>query len=380
MFGKSINLFRLFGFQIQADLSWLILAFLITWSLATGYFPDQYLQLSLTQYWGMGVLGAIGLFGSLIFHELSHSLVARRFGIPMKGITLFIFGGVAHMEDEPPNPKSEFFMAIVGPLSSLVLAALLYGAMQGGRAVGWPEPVSGIVGYLSFINVLLAMFNMVPAFPLDGGRVFRSALWAWTGDIRYATRLAARFGSGFGIVLIVWGGYNFFTGNLVGGLWYVLIGFFLYGAAHQAYQQVLVNRALRGESVRRFMSRDPVTVSPDLSVQALVDDYLYRYLYDMFPVLEGTKVVGCASKKHVGNLSRAEWPHKRVADIMEVCSPEKTVQADSDAGKALAQMNKTRSSRLLVLDGDRLVGVIALKDLLKYLAFRLDLEEGEKTA
>src|SRR6185312_4915911 len=204
MFGKSINLFRLFGFQVQADLSWLILAFLITWSLATGYFPDQYLQLSMTQYWGMGVLGAIGLFGSLIFHELSHSLVARRFGIPMKGITLFIFGGVAHMEDEPPNPKSEFFMAIVGPLSSLVLAALLYGAMQGGRAVGWPEPASGIVGYLSFINVLLAMFNMVPAFPLDGGRVFRSALWAWTGDIRWATRLAARFGSGFGIVLIVW--------------------------------------------------------------------------------------------------------------------------------------------------------------------------------
>ncbi len=380
MFGKSINLFRLFGFQVQADTSLLILAFLITWSLATGYFPVQYPHLSPAQYWGMGILGAIGLFGSLIFHELSHSLVARRFGISMKGITLFIFGGVAHMEDEAPSPKSEFFMAIVGPLSSLVFAVLLYGAMQGGRALGWPEPVNGIVGYLSFINVLLAIFNMVPAFPLDGGRVFRSALWAWTGDIHWATRLAARFGSGFGIVLMVLGGFNLFTGNFVGGLWYVLIGFFLYGAAGQTYQQMLVNRALHGESVRRFMSRDPVTVAPDLSVQSLVDDYLYRYLHDMFPVLDGTKVVGCVSKDQVGNLSRAEWPHKSVADIMEACSPEKTVQADRDAAKALAQMSKTRSSRLLVLEGDRLVGMIVLKDLLKYLAFRIDLEEMERAA
>ncbi len=380
MFGKSINLFRLFGFQVQADMSWLILALLITWSLATGYFPFQYSHLSPAQYWGMGILGAIGLFGSLIFHELSHSLVARRFGIQMKGITLFIFGGVAHMEEEPPNPKSEFFMAIVGPLSSLVLALLLYGAMQGGKAVGWPEPASGIVGYLSFINVLLAIFNMVPAFPLDGGRVFRSALWAWTGDIHWATRLAARFGSGFGIILMVLGGFNFFTGNFVGGLWYALIGFFLYGAAGQTYQQMLVNRALHGESVRRFMSPDPVTVPPDLSVQSLVDDYLYRYLHDMFPVLDGTKVMGCVSKKHVGKLSRVEWPNKSVADIMEACSPEKTVQADRDAAKALAQMIKTRSSRLLVLEGDRLVGVIVLKDLLKYLSFRIDLEEMERAA
>lgn len=380
MFGKSINLFRLFGFQVQADMSWLILAFLVTWSLATGYFPSYYLHLSSAQYWGMGILGAIGLFGSLIFHELSHSLVARRFGIPMTGITLFIFGGVAQMEDEPPSPKSEFLMAIVGPLSSLVLAVFLYGVAQGGRAGGWPEPVNGILGYLSFINVLLAMFNMVPAFPLDGGRVFRSALWEWKGDIRWATRLAARFGSGFGIVLMVWGGFSFFTGNFVGGLWYGLIGFFLYGAADQTYQQMLVNQALRGESVRRFMSRDPITVSPDLSVQSLVDDYLYRYLHDMFPVLEGTRVVGCVSKKQVGNLLRAEWPHKSVADIMDSCSPEKTVQADSDARKALAQMSKTRSSRLLVLDGDRLVGMIVLKDVLKYLAFRLDLEEMQRVA
>lgn len=380
MFGKGINLFRLFGFQVQADMSWLILAFLITWSLATGYFPSRYLQLSPAQYWGMGILGAIGLFGSLIFHELSHSLVARRFGIPMKGITLFIFGGVAHMENEPPNPKSEFFMAIVGPLFSLLLAALLYGAMQGGRAVGWPEPVSGIVGYLSFINVLLAMFNMVPAFPLDGGRVFRSALWAWKGDIRWATKLAAGFGSGFGAVLMVWGGFSLFTGDAVGGLWYGLIGFFLYGAAGQSYQHVLVNHALRGESVRRFMSRDPITVPPDLSVQSLVDAYLYRYLYDLFPVTRDSKVVGCISSKQIGSLPRTEWDRKSVADIMTPCSPEHSIQAETEAVKALAQMNRTGMSRLLVFEGDRLVGMLVLKDLMKLMAFRMELEERAEAA
>lgn len=380
MFGKGIYLFRLFGFQVQADMSWLILAFLITWSLATGYFPSRYLHLSPAQYWGMGILGAIGLFGSLIFHELSHSLVARRFGIPMKGITLFIFGGVAHMEDEPPNPKSEFFMAIVGPLFSLLLAALLYGAMQGGRAVGWPEPVSGIVGYLSFINVLLAMFNMVPAFPLDGGRVFRSALWAWKGDIRWATKLATEFGSGFGAVLMVWGGFSLFTGDVVGGLWYGLIGFFLYGAAGQSYQQVLVNRALRGESVRRFMSRDPITVPPDLSVQSWVDAYLYRYLYDLFPVTRDSKVVGCISSKQIGSLPRTEWDRKSVADVMTPCSPEHGIQAETEAVKALAQMNRTGMSRLLVFEGDRLVGMLVLKDLMKLMAFRMELEERAEAA
>lgn len=159
MFGRRFDLFRLFGVQVQVDASWLILAFLIAWSLATGYFPYQYEYLSSFQYWGLGILGAIGLFGSLIFHELSHSLVARRFGIPMRGITLFIFGGVAHMEDEPPTPKSEFVMAIAGPLASLGLAAVSYAAFQGGMATGWPDPVNGLLGYVFFINLVLAIFN-----------------------------------------------------------------------------------------------------------------------------------------------------------------------------------------------------------------------------
>ena len=205
MFGRSLTLFRLFGFHVQADMSWLVLAFLITWSLATGYFPFAFENLPPSLYWWMAVVGAAGLFASLIFHELAHSLVARRFGIPIKGITLFIFGGVAHMEEEPPSPKSEFLMAVAGPLASLLLATAFYAVGESGKILGWPEPLTGIAGYLSFINVVLVIFNMVPAFPLDGGRVLRAALWAWKGDLRWATRLASWFGSGFGIMLMVLG-------------------------------------------------------------------------------------------------------------------------------------------------------------------------------
>ncbi|MCC2643822.1 MAG: putative zinc metalloprotease containing domain pair [Nitrospira sp.] len=380
MFGRSLTLFRLFGFHVQADMSWLVLAFLITWSLATGYFPFAFENLPPSLYWWMAVVGAAGLFASLIFHELAHSLVARRFGIPIKGITLFIFGGVAHMEEEPPSPKSEFLMAVAGPLASLLLATAFYAVGQSGKTLGWPEPLTGIAGYLSFINVVLVIFNMVPAFPLDGGRVLRAALWAWKGNLRWATRLASWFGSGFGIMLMVLGAFSVLSGRFVGGFWYVLIGFFLYSAAGRAYAQLLVRHTLEGEPVRRFMSRDPVTVPPDLSVQSWVDEYLYRYLYDAFPVSRDSKVVGCISSKQIGSLPRTEWDRKSVAEVMTPCSQENSIQAESDAVKALAQMNRTGVSRLLVFEGDRLVGILVLKDLMKLLAFRMELEGTAKAA
>jgi CBS domain-containing protein len=216
---------------------------------------------------------------------------------------------------------------------------------------------------------------MVPAFPLDGGRAFRAALWAWKGNLRWATQIASRFGSGFGIVLIVLGGINLLSGHVVGGFWYVLIGFFLYNAAAQAYAQLLVRRVLEGEPVRRFMSRDPVTVAPDLSVQTFVDEYLYRYLHDMFPVSRDSKVVGCLSTRQLGKVPRSEWAQTPVADLMNPCSSENTIQADSDAAKALSKMNQTGESRLLVMEGDRLVGILVLKDLLRLVALRMDLEE-----
>ena len=179
MFGRPVSLFTLFGFEIKADVSWLILAALITWSLSSGLFPEYYKDLPQSAYWWMGVAGAAGLFLSIIFHELTHSLVARRYGVSMKEITLFIFGGVAHMEGEPSSPKAEFMIAIVGPISSFLLAIFSFLLYELGIISGWPVTITGILNYLSWLNMILAVFNLMPAFPLDGGRILRSALWKW---------------------------------------------------------------------------------------------------------------------------------------------------------------------------------------------------------
>src|SRR4030067_3422695 len=208
MFGKRVTLFKLLGFQVRIDLSWLILVVLLTWSLAHGYFPFQYKNLPNAIYWWMGAAGTVGLFVSIIFHELCHSLVARRFGLPMRGITLFIFGGVAEMDEEPPSAKAEFLMAVAGPISSVLLGGIFYAMYLFTYKTGWPILVFAVLNYLAILNWLLAGFNLLPAYPLDGGRVLRSALWEWKKNIRWATRIASQIGAGFGIALIVFGVLN----------------------------------------------------------------------------------------------------------------------------------------------------------------------------
>jgi Zn-dependent protease/CBS domain-containing protein len=375
MFGKRIKLFKIFGFEVGIDLSWIILAFLIAWSLSVGLFPFQFKGLSTETYWLMGIIGAVGLFLSIIFHELSHSLVARRYGMPMKGITLFIFGGVAEMSDEPTSPKAEFMMAVVGPISSIAIGLICYGVYTLGKQGGWPQPITGVVGYLAMINGLLAGFNLIPAFPLDGGRLLRSILWGIKGNIRWATRVASSIGSGFGILLIVLAVFQLFRGNFIGAMWWFLIGMFLRGAAKSSYQQLMVRDALQGEPVSRFMSDDPVTVSPSLSVKDLIEDYIYRYHFKMFPVVDDGTLVGCVSTKEVKDIRREQWGQKMIGELAADCSIDNTVAPDTDAVKALALMNRTGVSRLMVTEGDRLVGVITLKDLLKFLSLRMELEE-----
>jgi Zn-dependent protease/predicted transcriptional regulator len=374
VFGKRFVLFELLGFKVQADVSWVFLALLVTWSLARVVFPNWYEGLAPATYWWMGVAGMIGLFFSLVCHELSHSVVARRYGLPIKGITLFIFGGVAEMEEEPASAKTEFLMAIAGPIASFALAVGFYGLALAGRAQGLPEALTGVAEYLALINGILALFNLLPAFPLDGGRVFRAALWHWKGDLRWATRLASRVGSGFGFGLIVLGFLNVLTGNFVGGMWWFLIGMFLRAAAQGSYYRLETRRVLEGEPVRRFMTRDLITVPPGLPVSELVEDYVYRYHHDLYPVTDGPRLVGCVSVRQIKEAPRQDWDRLTVADILSGCSGENTVAADMDAVKALTLMRQTGNSRLLVVEGDRLVGIIALKDLLAFLALKMDLE------
>jgi Zn-dependent protease/predicted transcriptional regulator len=375
MYGKQLNLFKLFGFQVKIDFSWVFIAVLIAWSLSTGLFPFQYQGLSTRTYWIMGIIGSLGLFLSIIIHEFSHSLAARRYGMHMKGITLFIFGGMAEMSDEPPSPRAEFMMAVVGPVTSILLAGVFYVIYIAGATQGQPNPVNGVVRYLAFINALLAAFNVVPAFPLDGGRMLRSVLWGVKGDLRWATRVSARIGSGFGILLIGIGIFNVFAGNFIGGMWWFLIGMFLYSAAKMSYQQLLTRRALEGESVRRFMKSDPITVPPDMTIKELVEDYVYVFHHKLYPVVDGSgRLNGCITTQQIKEVPREEWDQKRVGDLKNPCSGENTLSADTDAVEALSLMNRTGASRLMVTENGRLVGVVTLKDMLKFLSLRIELD------
>ncbi|MFO7975449.1 MAG: site-2 protease family protein [Candidatus Hydrogenedentota bacterium] len=380
MFTHKIKLFRLFGFSVEADATWILLALLVTWTLASGVFPYYFDGLKTQTYWIMAAVGAAGLFMSIILHELGHSLVARRFGLPIKSITLFVFGGVADMEEEPANAKVELLMAIAGPATSIVLSLVLFGAsfaLSPGEGI---SPLQGVLIYLAWLNGILAAFNLLPAFPLDGGRVFRALLWAWRGNLRWATRFASQVGGGFGIILIALGVVSLFTGNVIGGFWWILIGMFMRSASQSSYRHLLVRRALEGESLRRFMRTDVVTVPRYISLRELVEEYVYKYHYKMFPVVEDDRVLGCVSTRSIRDIDREDWDSTPVGEIVESCTETNSIPPDEDPMKALSLMSKTGNSRLLVVEGEQLVGIITLKDILSFLSLKMDLEEGEEFA
>jgi len=376
MFGRKFKLFRLMGFEVGLDPSWIVLAVLVAWSLSTGYFPFEYRDLSTASYWLMGVIGAVGLFASIVAHEFCHSLVARRQGMPMQGITLFIFGGVAEMNDEPPGAREEFLIAVVGPLSSFAVAAVFYGLYRLGTGAGWGVAVTGVLGYLGMINIILAVFNLIPAFPLDGGRILRAALWGWKGNLKRATRIASRIGEGFGILLIVLGVLRVLNGFFIGGMWFFLIGLFIQNAAKMSYRQLLTRRALEGEALQRFMNPDPVTVTPDTRLDRLVEDYVYRYHHKLYPVVEGDRLVGCITTRQVKATSRDRWGDTTVGELAQGCSAENTIRPTADAVDALARMHRNGTGRLMVVEDGRLRGIIALKDLLQFLSMKIELEEN----
>ena len=380
MFGRRITLFKMLGFEVRVDASWLLIAFLIAWSLAVGVFPNELPGLLTGTYWWMGIAGALGLFGSIVIHEFSHSIVARHYGVPMKGITLFIFGGVAEMEEEPPNPKTEFLMAIAGPLASVAIGGVFYAIGVAART-SWPIEFLAVVGYLSSTNWLLAGFNMIPAFPLDGGRVLRAALWQRSGNLVRATRTAAFAGSSFGTLLIVGGVLQLLWGNFVGAVWWFLLGMFLRMVSAASYQRVLLQSVLKGEPVRRFMNRNLVSVPPDITVQDLVDNYIYKYHRKMFPVVtDSQQLVGCVSTEQVKKLPRSEWSQHNLREIAQPCSRQNTITPDTDAAKVLSIIGRAEDSPLLVVENDQLVAFVSPQDLLHFLSIKLELEGADGKA
>jgi Zn-dependent protease/CBS domain-containing protein len=373
MFGTRWRLFRLLGIPISLDASWLIILALLTWTLID-LFRAEVPDLPLATYWVMGLGAALAFFACILLHELGHALVARQVGIPIRGITLFLFGGVAEMEDEPPSASSEFLMAIAGPAVSAVLAAMLWllSGLAGPATVAFP------LRYLAGINLAVLIFNLVPALPLDGGRVLRSVLWAIMRNLRRATYWAALSGQAFAWLLIGLGVLNFFAGSVVNGVWLGLIGLFLSHAAQGSYQQVLVRQVLKGEPVSRFMNRHPIVVPPVLDLRGWTEDYVYRYHRKLFPVASNGQLQGVISTQALARFPRQEWDKHTVAEAMRQDVNALSIAPNADALEALGTMQRTGSSRLLVTEGDRLVGIVSLKDLLRFLNLKIELEAPDR--
>jgi Zn-dependent protease/CBS domain-containing protein len=373
MFGHRMRLFRLFGIPLSVDASWLIVAALVTLTLHERFHIVQP-SLPNPDLWLMAVVAALCFFACIVLHEFGHALAGRAQGIPFRGITLFLFGGVAELNGEPPSAKSEFIMAAAGPLVSLVLGVAFWVLAELGQQSGWPAQVWLVLDYLGLINLTVLVFNLVPAFPLDGGRILRSVLWGWTGNLRKATRWAAALGRGFGWLLIALGVMSFFAGDWVSGVWLGLIGMFLANAAQASYQQVVIRQALQGEPVARFMNTQPIVVPPTTDLRSWVEDYVYRHNRKAFPVASDGHLEGIVTTQALARFPREEWDRHTVAEAMQSELNGLRVAPQTDALDALERMQRSGSSRLLVMDGDRLVGIISLKDLLRFLNLKLELE------
>ncbi|HEV2364167.1 MAG TPA: site-2 protease family protein [Caulobacteraceae bacterium] len=380
MFLYRVRLFSLFGFKVYVDASWLLLAALIIWSLASGVFPHLAPGRSTSTYLLMGAAAALGLLASIVLHETAHSLVARRYDMPIRGITLFLFGGVAEMQGEPTSARAEFLMALAGPATSAALGLLFSLAAGVASAAGGPGPSPAVLTYLAGLNWTLALFNLAPAFPLDGGRMLRAALWGLRKDYGAATRTAAAAGRLFGLILILLGVFEFIRGDALNGVWLFVIGFFVRGAAGLATRQLSTRRALAGEAVSRFMTASPISVTPQTSIQSLVDDFIYRHHHKSFPVTQDGRLVGCIGTTEIAGLARDEWPRLTVAERMRPCPEGQTIAPQADALQAMEKMGAAGAPRLYVVAEGRLVGVLTSKDLLGLLAVKLELERGEGRA
>lgn len=378
---NNLRLGRIFGIEIAINWSLVFVFLLVAWSLALGVFAPMHPTWSPVFTWGIAIIGTIVFFVSLLAHELAHSLVAKAYGIPVRSITLWLFGGVSSISKEPPSPKAEFLMAIVGPLTSIVLGIVFLGLAaisSGGFANLGNLPLLGPVTTLSLwlgsINILLGIFNMVPGFPLDGGRVLRSIFWAVTKNLNKATQWASWAGQGVAWILILMGiamifgiRVPVFGTGLLGGLWLVLIGWFLHSAAVQSYRQVLVQGALQGVPVGKLMESHVATVTPDLPVSSLVHEYIMGTSERAFPVVQDNQLVGIVSLEDVRRVPRDDWDLTSVRQIMTPQSQLTTATPDEDANEAMEELASRDVNQVPVVQDGHLVGMLRRSDILRWL-------------
>ncbi|RJQ23962.1 MAG: CBS domain-containing protein [Nitrospiraceae bacterium] len=364
LFQGAWKIGTLMGIPIRVHFTWFVVFGLITWSLSTFYFPKAAPDLPAVSYWIKGVLAALLLFGSVAFHELAHSFVAKKYKISIESITLFIFGGVAQMKGEPPHPKAEFRIAIAGPLSSFFLALVFFSlsANTGGS-------VKALFSYLAQINLILGIFNLIPGFPMDGGRVLRSIIWEKKKNFFYATQKASSIGQKIALFFIFFGIFTLFT-RMPGGLWLMLIGWFLYSAAQASYQQSTLQESLSGIKVKDIMTKDMVTISPSITIDEAVNNYFLRYGYGGFPVVSDGKYLGMITLKEIKDIPKNAFEDTRVKEVYLQHKKQWEISTEDEVIKALEKMIREDTGRLVVKEGDIIQGLITRNGIAKYVQIR----------
>jgi Zn-dependent protease/CBS domain-containing protein len=364
---QNIPLGRIMGIPIGLDFSWFLIFALLTWMLASSYYPAEFNDWPPPLYWLMGAVTAVMLFVSVLLHELGHSMVALWYKIPVRSITLLIFGGVAQIGGKPPSAMAEFLIAIAGPIVSLALA-VLFTLLK--PAVAAVEPLWGLAKYLAYMNFALVLFNLIPGFPLDGGRVFRAVVWAVTKDLRRATLIAANSGRFFSFLFIFVGVWQIFNGNLGGGLWIAFIGWFLGNAAAAEVQQIVVQGQLAGHTVRQAMASGGVSIPADLTLQQLVDDHILASGRRCFLVNHGADTVGLITLHRVQQVPRSEWAKTIAAQAMLPLKDVKRISPDDELWSALELMGREGVNQLPVMSDGRVFGMLSREDVITFLRTR----------
>ena len=366
----TVRLGRIAGIPITVHYTWLFAFLLIAWTLAGRLFPEQLPRQGDMTYWIMGAVAALGLFASVLIHELAHSPVPVSLGLTVQSITLFIFGGVSQITSEAEEPRHEFLISVVGPVTSLGLAGLFWGIAQVvGRA---QSPVTTIVLYLAVVNLLLGIFNLLPGFPLDGGRVLRSIIWGISGSLVKATNVATIVGQLMAWVLIAWGVYQLLTGNLLGGLWTGLIGWFLNNGAEASRRQIVLRERYKRVPIAGLIRPDPLVIHPWLPVSDLVYEYLVRRGRRALPVVEDGRVIGIVSISDVKELPTDQWDQTPVASIM-TREPLFAVPPNASLPDVLELLDRHDINQVLVLQDGQLIGLLSRGDVLRYIQIRDEL-------
>ena len=374
MSGRSWRFARVLGIDIFIDSSWVLIFLLVTWTLAAGYFPRAYANWPVGQYWLVGVVTSVLFFTSVLVHEISHSLVARRQGERVDRITLFLFGGASQMSEEPKTAATEFLMALAGPVASFVQAGL-YAVL---RTLTQPasEALGAMFYYLAVINVGLGVFNLIPGFPLDGGRVLRSILWAATRNMRLATRVASWAGQTVAFLMVILGVFRLFTGDWLNGLWIMSIGWFLRNAAVSSYRQIVVRDAMRDVLASQLMHADFVPVGPEMTISELVDSYMIKRHEHAYPVLENNRLAGIICLHDVRKVPRAQWAGTMVRQAMTPGPQLQVVTPGDDGNTVLSRMAAKDVHQVPVMDGERLVGMVTRSDLVRFLQWQTEMGMG----